>query len=315
VGGIEVTTFMAVLLAIFSLTAPHPRDGGRTAALEAELARIASESDGTVAISVVHVESGERVGLRSGEALPMASVYKLPISIAAMAQVQSGALKRSTAIRIDPDDYRRGHSPLADRMKGRPTTITVREAIEMILVDSDNTASDALLRSVGGPERVMAELRRLGVAGVDVSRSERELGSALDDAKDENDAAAARSRFLADRRDVASADALADLLVRLYRGELLDESGTRFVLETMGRCRTGLHRLRAGIPAGVPLAHKTGTWGAIGTVNDVGIVTLPDGRGHLAIAVLVSASTRGTEADERTVAAVGRAVYAAYAPR
>jgi beta-lactamase class A len=310
-----MTTLLIVLLAIGSLAAPVPRDDGRRAALEAELARIASESDGTVAISVVHIESGERVGLRSGEALPMASVYKVPISIAAMAEVQSGALKLSKAIRIGPDDYRRGYSPLADRMEGRPTTITVREAIEMVLVDSDNTASDALLRTVGGPERVMAELRRLGVSGVDVSRSELELGSALDDAKDDAAAAAARSRFLADRRDVASADALADLLVRLYRGELLDRSGTRFLLEAMGRCRTGFHRLRAGIPDGVPLAHKTGTWGAIGTVNDVGIVTLPGGRGHLAVAVLVSDSTRGTEAEERTVAAVGRAVYSAYGPR
>lgn len=310
-----MTTFLILMLAIFSLATPSPRDDGRRAALEAELERISSESDGTVAISVVHIESGDRIGLRSKEMLPMASVCKLVMAIAAMAEVESGALKLSTAIFIGPDDYRRGWSPLADRTKGKPTTITVREAIEMILVDSDNTASDALLRTMGGPERVMASLRRLGVAGVDVSRSVLELGSALDDADGDGAAAAQRSRFLADTRDVASADALADLLVRLVRGELLDETSTRFLLETMGRCRTGPDRLRAGIPAGVALAHKTGTLEKVGTVNDVGVVTLPGGHGHIVVAVLISDSARGTEAAERTIAAVGRAIYSAYGPR
>jgi beta-lactamase class A len=310
-----MTTFLIFVLAVFSLAAPQPRDDGRRAALEAELARIASESDGTVAISVVHMESGERVGLRPLQALPMASVVKLVIAIAAMADVESGALTLSTAMVIGPDDYRGGWSPLADRMKGTPTTITVREAIQMILIDSDNTACDALLRTMGGPGRVMTLLRRLGVAGVDVSRSMQELGSALDDAKAVGAAAATRSRFLADTRDVASADALADLLVRLVRGELLDQTSTRFLLETMGRCRTGPDRLRAGIPAGVALAHKTGTMDKVGTVNDVGVVSLPGGHGRLVVAVLISDSARGTEAAERTIAAVGRAVYAAYVPR
>lgn len=310
-----MTTFLIFVLAVFSLAAPQPRDDGRRAALEAELARIASESDGTVAISVVHMESGERVGLRPLQALPMASVVKLVIAIAAMADVESGALTLSTAMVIGPDDYRGGWSPLADRMKGTPTTITVREAIQMILIDSDNTACDALLRTMGGPGRVMTLLRRLGVAGVDVSRSMQELGSALDDAKAVGAAAATRSRFLADTRDVASADALADLLVRLVRGELLDQTSTRFLLETMGRCRTGPDRLRAGIPAGVALAHKTGTMDKVGTVNDVGVVSLPGGHGRLVVAVLISDSARGTEATERTIAAVGRAVYAAYVPR
>lgn len=313
-----MTTFLIFVLAIFSLAAPQPRDDGRRSALEAELARIASESDGTVAITVVHLESGERVGLRSDEALPMASVVKLAIAIAAMADVESGALKLSTVISIGPDDYRHGWSPLADRKKGNPTTITVREAIELILIDSDNTASDALQRTVGGPERVMASLRRLGIAGVDVSRSMRELGSALDElggANGDGAAAATKSRFLADARDVASADALADLLVRLVRGELLDPASTRFLLETMGRCRTGPDRLRAGVPEGVALAHKTGTMDKVGTVNDVGVVTLPDGHGRLVVAVLISGSARGTKAAERTIAAVGRAVYSAYVPR
>lgn len=310
-----MTTFLIFVLAIFSLAAPQPRDDGRRAALEAELARIASESDGTVAISVVHMESGERVGLRPLQALPMASVVKLVIAIAAMADVESGALSLSTTISIGPDDYRHGWSPLADRKKGEPTAITVREAIEMMLVDSDNTACDALLRTMGGPARVMTLLRRLGIAGVDVSRSMRELGSALDDAKGDGAAVSTKSRFLADARDVASAEALADLLVRLVRGELLDPTSTRFLLETIGRCRTGPDRLRAGIPAGVALAHKTGTMDKVGTVNDVGVVTLPGGHGRVVVAVLISDSARGTEAAERTIAAVGRAVYAAYVPR
>ena len=76
--------------------------------------------------------------------------------------------------------------------------------------------------------------------------------------------------------------------------------------------QTGPNRLRGMLPAGARVAHKTGTAGdadgITAVVNDVGIVTLPDGR-RVAIAVFAKRSTRGQEAAERAIALISRAVY------
>ena len=75
----------------------------------------------------------------------------------------------------------------------------------------------------------------------------------------------------------------------------------------MRRCRTGDARLKGMLPLGSEVAHKTGTIGA--TTNDVGIVTLPDGAGHVAIAVFVKSSDKETSVRERVIAEVARAVH------
>jgi beta-lactamase class A len=70
---------------------------------------------------------------------------------------------------------------------------------------------------------------------------------------------------------------------------------------------TGPARLKGLLPAGTVVAHKTGTMA--GTTNDVGIITLPDGAGHLAIAVFVKGSTKDVPERERAIAEIARTVY------
>ena len=79
------------------------------------------------------------------------------------------------------------------------------------------------------------------------------------------------------------------------------------MIETMEASRSGPRRLRGHLPGGTPVAHKTGTMAA--AVNDVGIITLPDGAGHLAVAVYVNTLNRTTYRRERTIAQASRALY------
>jgi beta-lactamase class A len=81
------------------------------------------------------------------------------------------------------------------------------------------------------------------------------------------------------------------------------------LLGFMAAATTGLHRLRGGLPEGTPVADKTGSGPGGSATNDVGIVTIPGGKGHLAVAVLVSGSKRPVEAQEKLIADVARAVY------
>jgi beta-lactamase class A len=74
----------------------------------------------------------------------------------------------------------------------------------------------------------------------------------------------------------------------------------------MSRTTTGFHRLRGLLPKGTPVADKTGTIG--GVANDVGFITLPDGR-RIAIAVYTKSSTTSEADREKAIAEVTRSVY------
>jgi beta-lactamase class A len=75
---------------------------------------------------------------------------------------------------------------------------------------------------------------------------------------------------------------------------------------------TGPRRIKGGLPAGTPVAHKTGTSrtrdGKTDATNDVGLVTLPSGN-RIAVVVFVSASPADEATRERTIADLARAAY------
>jgi beta-lactamase class A len=323
----------AVLLAAMLVPLPNyvatPSAGlasERGAELEAELSRIAAGCGGDVGISAVNLDTGERVSLNAGALFPMASVCKLPLALVVLHQAQSGALRLDDTLHIESEEYYPGYSPLRDSKGRSPADVPVRELLEQMVVDSDNTANDVLLKAVGGAERLTAHLRQLGIEGIRIDRSEAEMAAdflgagpapasgwtytALKKAMDASVSAKRReasARFLADPRDTASPAALTDLVARLAKGELLDAEHADLLLGMMERCRTGGERLRARVPASARVAEKTGTFPAIGTYNDVGLMRLPDG-GRVAVAVLIKRG-RDEESSEQVIADAGRAVY------
>src|SRR4029079_5992426 len=118
---------------------------------------------------------------------------------------------------------------------------------------------------------------------------------------------ASSTRFDSDPRDTATPNGMATLLERIYRKDMLKPQSIDLLLDIMRRCRTGDARLKGLLPQDTEIAHKTGTIG--GTTNDVGIITLPDKAGRIAIAVLSKSSERDTASRERGIAEIARAVY------
>ena len=103
--------------------------------------------------------------------------------------------------------------------------------------------------------------------------------------------------------------------VRTMRDVLLGgglAAASRLQLETwMENCKTGLDRLRAGLPAGWRAGDKTGT-GDNGAVNDIAIVRPPD-RPPILVAVFLSGSQRPVDQLGATHARIARATVAAFA--
>jgi beta-lactamase class A len=110
--------------------------------------------------------------------------------------------------------------------------------------------------------------------------------------------------------------AMARLLQKFYHGQCLSDSSRSFLMRCMTRSSNSANRIKGLLPAGTVVAHKTGTSnnnekGMYAAVNDVGIVTLPNGN-HFAMVVLVSNTTEKFETNEKIIAQIARAVYDDY---
>ena len=93
--------------------------------------------------------------------------------------------------------------------------------------------------------------------------------------------------FEADPRDHATPLAMLQLLLAIDGGTAMSPESREFLLGVMSRTRSGPGRLKGLMPKGTLVAHKTGTAGGI--ANDVGYITLPDGR-RFAIAVYTNSN-------------------------
>jgi beta-lactamase class A len=127
-----------------------------------------------------------------------------------------------------------------------------------------------------------------------------------DDVRDQ-----ALTTYLTNPPDGATPHGIVTALGALKRGELLSPASTDFMLGLMEEARTGQMRMRAAVEPGWTLAHKTGTgpdWrGASVGINDVGLLTAPDGR-TFAVAVMIRQTRQGPSARHRLMQGVARAV-------
>ncbi|MEW6209408.1 MAG: class A beta-lactamase [Acidobacteriota bacterium] len=294
--------------------------------LEREMARLARVGGGTVGATAIHLETQRRVSINGGERFPMASTFKVPIAVQLFTRIDQGEVRLEDMIEIKQKDLHPGSGTLSDLFNKPGLALSVRNLIELMLLISDNSATDLCLRLAGGAEAVTNRMRSLGIEGINVNRSTAQLISDWIGATDlppedewtpsmfrlkysavkPEDRAAAAKRFETDPRDTSAPDAMADLLARIFRKDLLKESSAELLIDILRRCRTGEARLRGLLPEGTEVAHKTGTIG--GSANDVGIITLPDST-HVAIAVFVKSSEKDTAARERAIAEIARAVY------
>ncbi|HLY20416.1 MAG TPA: class A beta-lactamase [Bryobacteraceae bacterium] len=272
---------------------------------------IAAGMDGTVGASALHLGSGQKVSFDGDDRFPLASVCKLPIALHILAMADEGKLARGAEIEVLPGDVVRDFSEVAKRWPAQKR-FSLDELLRLMVATSDNTAVETLYRIGGGGAPITARLHGWGVDGMRIDRSERQCNR---DASGPTPAAKlkAMQRFIADPRDTATPNATIELLRRLFRGELLQAASTARIIAIMEGTTTGTARIKGMLPAGVIVAHKTGTTGSAsglnGGTNDVGVVTLPGRAGRLAVAVYIKGSRRDLADRERTIARIARAAF------
>jgi beta-lactamase class A len=260
--------FIAFFLALVALAAQPAvaASSPSLSTLEQQLSDLISSKSGDVGIAALDLNTGETVSIKGNTPFPMASTVKVAIAALYLAQVDHG--RRS----------------LDDTING----VSARNLMKRMLIHSDNHATDILLKDLGGPSAVHDWLQDNGITGLRVDRTIAQLLKS--------------KRDLWDRRDSSTPVAMVQLLQRIYKAELIKPESRNYLLDLMAQCQTGKNRIKALLPFGTPVEHKTGTLD--GLSDDVGFITLPDGR-RIAVAIFA----RGGTNRPRTIAESARAIY------
>ncbi|HYJ92066.1 MAG TPA: serine hydrolase [Pyrinomonadaceae bacterium] len=286
----------------------------RDAELEKQFAEIAKAAKGKVGVAAVVLETGDAALLNADDHYPMQSVYKLPISMAVMDQVRLDKLSLDEQVGVTPTDFvRQGQaSPLRDK-NPNGGVFTIRELIRLALVESDGTASDVLLRVLGGPNEVQSYLSQIGIEDMKVVNTEKELGQNWD-TQYQNWATPVEAmsllRYLYETRENPPSNKIV-----AHKGNVglnpVGDNGTlllQYIIESV----TGPNRIKGLLPKGTIVAHKTGTGGTrdgiTSATNDIGIIYLPNGK-HLAVAVFVSDSPADEKTREAVIARTANAAW------
>ncbi|QNN64851.1 serine hydrolase [Sphingomonas rhizophila] len=304
-------------------------------ALRARIREIGRSFDGKAGIAIVNLRDGWEASWNGDTLFPQQSCSKLWVAITAMDAVDKGRISLDDKVTLGRDDLTLFHQPLAAKVLGGGHTTTLNALLFTAITESDNTANDKLMRSIGGPQRVRDMIQNKGLGAIRFYEGERALQSkiagliwsqsySIGDAFYKARSAlpmsvrqASFNRYLSDPYDGASPHAIANALARLKKGELLSPSSTSKLLNTMGRTRTGKARVRAALAPGWHWNHKTGTGqvlnGRIGGINDIGLLTAPDGTVYAM--ALMSIPNKSDGAAQGMMQTVTRAVIAAHQTR
>ena len=266
--------------------------------LERRIAALADGGRGRIGVAAVDLASGYTVSVLGDQPFPMASTSKIAIAATFLDGVEHGRWSLSSSyplmIPVKSVPFAGARAPV------RPGTyMTAATLIERMITRSDNTATDALLAVIGGPPAVNAWLAKARIEGAHIDRDIATL------VRDDGEFDPATH---IDRRDAATPLAMVELLSGLYQGKWLTAESRRVIIGAMERCRTGKRRMVALMPAGVSVAHKTGSLN--NTSSDIGIIRTADGR---AIAVAIYVTGQGTRLNrESRIASIARAVHDGY---
>lgn len=223
-----------------------------------------------------------RLHWRGDERFVYCSTFKMYLAAATLLRVQAGEERLDRPVPVTRADMV-NHAPVTEPAIGK--TLTVETLMKAIVEVSDNPAANLLLKALGGIEAMRAFYRGIGDASTTVDRFEPEMNR-LDGDKDTItplQSAANISRLFLDSSTPLSAASRT-----LLQGWLFTSP-------------TGLGRIKAGVPAGWRVEHKTGT-GGYGPTNDIGLV-YPPFSDPVVVAAYFHATGDSTDAQREAVIA------------
>jgi beta-lactamase class A len=261
--------------------------------LPALLAQLEHSNKCRLGVAVFDTGTREKIGHRTDERFAMCSTFKMLLAAAVLQRVDTGNehLTRTIAVPAKPLV---SHSPVTEPHAG--AEMTVSALCDAILTQSDNTAANLLLITIGGPDGITRFARSIGDPITRLDRTETSLNEALP----------------GDPRDTTSPTAMTGNLQTLLLGTVLSEASRNQLIHWMVANEYGNTRLRASLPTGWRAADKTGANGET-TTNDIAVFW-PTHRSPVLISAYLT-DCPGTDAKRDAILAeVGRMVVSALQP-
>lgn len=266
--------------------------------IQQQVSAIVAQGQGRIGVAAMDLDGGGQIFVNGDQPFPMASTAKIAIAATFLKGVEDGRFRLDQQLPVMVPVRETG-----TRSRVVPLTagnlLTAQTLMEMMITRSNNEATDGLLTAVGGPAVVNRWLANAGISGQQLDHTMATLvrdDGAIDPAK------------VIDVRTSSTPRAMLALLAAIDKGNALSETSRTVLLSTMTRTSTGSRRIRAGVPAGTLVAHKTGT--LAGVTDDVGIIRMPDGR-HIALVVFVT-GPEGHRAHDALISQITSVVYNGY---
>nr|AIA15288.1 VEB-PER_beta_lactamase [uncultured bacterium] len=279
----------------------HFTASAQDTALVTRLSKLLGPLQPKVGVSVKLAGKQQTSGWNESAHLPMQSVFKFPIAVVVLSEVDKGNLSLDQEIDIQKKDLPANTwSPIRDDHPSG-AKLTLAEILQYTVSQSDNIGCDLLLKLLGGLEKVQHYFATHGFTEISVEVTEDDMH------RDWN----------AQFKNWCTPREITRIIEATYENtdRLLSESSHAFLWKIMTETNTGQKRLKALLPADAIVSHKTGSSGAFEGItagtNDVGVIQLPNGRA-VYISVFVTDSKESDEVNERIIAEIGKLVWDYY---
>lgn len=246
---------------------------------------VEAAANGVLGASFFDTGTGQSVSYNGYARFPHCSSFKLSLAALVLAQDQAGALDADRIVRWTRADLMSVSPFTTERLE---QGASLRELARATQITSDNAAANVLLRELGGPEALTAFWRGLGDETSRLDRTEPELNLVPP----------------GELRDTTTPDAMARTVAALLYGPVLDAPRTAELRQWLVDTRTGMQRVRAGLPPDWPAGDKTGTSLAPGMGSvyvDIGFVE-PPGRAPITFATYFRAAQQHLDMDPAALA-------------
>ena len=263
--------------------------------LDEAIAPLVKQHKGKVAVAVKNLKTGEEFYLNADEVMPTASLIKLPVMVETYWQANEGKIKLDTMLTLKKADKVQGSGILTQHFSDG-ASFSLRDAVRLMIVYSDNTATNMVLDQIGLPS-TNARMEKLGLKDTKINAKVFRADTRID-------------QEFGKKYGLGSTTAreMVQLFEMIEGGKVVSPEACKDMLDHLKRC-DDREKMTRFLPAGTVVAHKTGSVNASKT--DAGIIYTKNG--PIAVCVLTDANEDqrwvADNAAQVLIGKIARAVY------